>query len=64
MKPCHICLGPCDPVFHASSRRILRWLVGGSVMVPPVLEPKSKGAFVARDVHGLRSPVAKRKTGK
>ena len=48
MKPCHICLGPCDPVFHASSRRILRWLVGGSGDGAAGVGTEVEGSFLSR----------------
>ena len=65
MIDCHLCLGACDPAYHASVRRVRQWLLHrvDVVPVPPPVTRQATHPFVRGlgDVHGLQSPSSKRK---
>jgi hypothetical protein len=61
-------MGECSREFHASSKRIRRWLLNRDAVVPmPLPRQVSQPPRYVRglgDVHELRSPSAKRKAAR
>ena len=65
MSECWTCMGACDPEFHASAKRIKRWLLNRVDVVPtppPVIVSRPR-QFVSGmgDVHQLFCPGARKK---
>ncbi len=61
-------MGACDPEFHASAKRIKRWLLHRTDVVPmppPVIVSQPR-QFVSGmgDIHALQSPASKRKAAR
>jgi hypothetical protein len=56
-------MGPCDPTYHASSKRIRAWMLRGLNAAPPVLKPRT---FAPPDVVnlGLGTPEARRRASR
>jgi hypothetical protein len=68
MSECWLCMGACDPTYHASVRRVRQWLLHRTDVVPmPMPVPRqAPRQFVSGmgDVHELRSPSSKRKAAR
>ena len=68
MNECWLCMGACDPTYHASVRRIRQWLLSRDsvVPVPPPVIVSQPRRFVSGmgDIHALQSPASKRKAAR
>jgi hypothetical protein len=63
MSECWTCMGPCDPTYHASSKRIRAWMIrkiSDAQAAPPVIVPRTKYPRGFGNVHELRSPAARK----
>ncbi len=69
MSECHLCMGPCDPTYHASSKRIRAWMIrkiSDAQAAPPVIVPKSRPHVTGMGVTslGLPTPEARRRASR
>ena len=54
-EECHVCLGEHSAEFHASTKRIRRWMICGLDAAPPVIAPRT---FSPSDAPRLGLPTA------
>ena len=58
MNECWLCMGACDPTYHASAKRIRAWMLRGLNAAPTVVKPRT---FSPPDVLNLALPTVEQR---